>query len=218
MIHSKSTLQKSKSGSLGISLTNCISVARVVIVQTHAEFLNLSLSEFGKEEDTLSEEEMYRCMVTYLNYAIIDSDVTESWNLRREAHEAFAKLKKTTESAVRKHGRIGGLVGNFFAPAAAPKGSLKEVGEKLTQDLLAAGYSVEKTATTLLTTASGGIANLPSIVSRSPIFCYCKIWWKLTSLQSLCQFSTGFLKQKTHSTGQQSESLPRMIVRPHSRP
>ena len=155
-------------------------------VQLHAEFLNLSLSLNGKEEDTLSEEEMYSCMITYLNYAIIDSDPTESWNLRREAHEAFAKLKRTTESAVRKHGRIGGLVGNFFAPAPAPKGSLKEVGQKLTQDLLAAGYSVEKTATTLLTTAAGGIANLPSTVSQSTIFRYCKRWWKLTLLQSLC--------------------------------
>ncbi|KAK0508750.1 hypothetical protein JMJ35_009026 [Cladonia borealis] len=137
-------------------------VARVVTVQLHAEFLNLSLSLNSKEEDTLSEEEMYSCMITYLNYAIVDSDPTESWNLRREAHEAFAKLKRTTESAVRKHGRIGGLVGNFFAPPPAPKGSLKEVGQKLTQDLLAAGYSVETTATTLLTTAAGGIANVPS--------------------------------------------------------
>ena len=152
------------------------SVARVVTVQMHAEFLNLSLSLDGKEDDTLSEAEMYSCMITYLNYAIVDSDPTESWNLRREAHEAFAKLKRTTESAVRKHGRIGGLVGNFFAPAPAPKGSLKEVGQKLTQDLLAAGYSVEATATTLFTTAAGGIANVPSTVSRNTTLCYSKSW------------------------------------------
>ena len=147
------------------------SVARVVVVQTHSEFLNLGLSQNGKEEDTLSEEEMYRYMVNYLNYAIIDGDIAESWNLRREAHEAFAKLKRTTECAVRKYGRIGGIVGNFFVPPPAPKGSLKEAGQKLTQDLLGAGYSVETTATTLLTTASGGIANVPSTVSCSRIFC-----------------------------------------------
>ena len=143
-----------------------------MIVQTHADFLNLSLSENGKEDDTLSEEAMYSCMVTYLNYANVDADPAESWNLRREAHEAFAKLKRTTESAVRKNGRIGGLIGNFFAAAPAPKGSLKEIGQKLTQDLLGAGYSVEATATTLFTTAAGGIANIPSTVSRTPIFCY----------------------------------------------
>ncbi len=162
-----------------------------------------------------------RCIAAWSpisNYAIVDSDPTESWNLRREANEAFAKLKRTTESAVRKHGRFGGLVGNFFAPAPAPKGSLKEVGQKSTQDLLGAGYSVETTATTLLTTAAGGIANVPSTVSRITIFCYCKSWWKLTSLQSSCRFSTGSLNQKTHSTGQLSESLPRKILRPRSRP
>ncbi len=143
-----------------------LSVARVVAVQTHGELLNLSLSQNGKENDTLSEEEMYSCMVTYLNYAIVDSGPTESWNLRREAREAFAKLKRTTECAVRKHGRIGGVYGNFFAPPPAPKGSLKEVGQRLTQELLGAGYSVETTATTLFTTAAGGIANVPSTVSR----------------------------------------------------
>ena len=165
-----------------------LSVARVVVVQNHSELLNLSLSENGKEDGTLSEEEMYRCMVNYLNYAIVDADIAESWNLRREAHEAFAKLKRTTECAVRKHGRIGGLVGNF---PPAPKGSLKEVGQKLTQDLLGAGYSVETTATTLLTTASGGISNVPSTVSRSTLFCYCERSWKLTSFQSSYPFSTG---------------------------
>ena len=141
-------------------------------VQVHADFLNLSLSENGKEEDTLSEREMYSSIVTYLNYANIDVDPAESFNLRREAHEAFAKLRKTTESAVRKNGRIGGLIGNFFAASPAPKGSLKEVGQKLTQDLLGAGYNVEKTATTLFTTAAGGIANIPSKVSLVPKSCY----------------------------------------------
>ena len=119
---------------------------------------------------------MYRCIVTYLDYANIDSDIAESWNLRREAHEAFAKLRKTTESAVRKNGRIGGLIGNFFAASPAPKGSLKEVGQKLTQDLLGAGYSVEKTATTLFTTAAGGIANLPSVVSRARLSYFLGRW------------------------------------------
>ena len=119
---------------------------------------------------------MYRSIVSYLNYANIDADIAESWNLRREAHEAFAKLKRTTEIAVRKNGRIGGLIGNFFAASPAPKGSLKEVGQKLTQDLLHAGYSVETTATTLFTTAAGGIANIPSTVSRAAIFCYRKGW------------------------------------------
>ena len=140
------------------------SIARVVTVRTHAAFLNLSISEDGTETDTLSEAEMYRSIVTYLNYANIDSDPAESWRLRRQAHEAFAKLKKTTESAVRKNGRIGGVLGNFFAAPDAPKGSLREVGQQLTQDLLKAGYSVQNTATTLFTTAAGGIANIPNTV------------------------------------------------------
>lgn len=138
-------------------------------VQTHAWFLNLSVSENGKDEDTLSEADTYRYIVTYLNYANIDADPAESWRLRRQAHEAFANLKKYTEGAVRKNGRIGGLIGNFFAAPPAAKGSLQEVGQKLTQDLLGAGYSVERTAVTLFTTAAGGIANIPSMVN-APFF------------------------------------------------
>ncbi|KAL8897030.1 MAG: hypothetical protein Q9207_007419, partial [Kuettlingeria erythrocarpa] len=137
-------------------------VARVVAVLTHADFLNLSVDNNSKNDDGLSEDEMYKCIVNYLNYANIDSDPAESWNLRREAHKSFARLKTSTESAIKKTGAAGGVIGKFFA-STAPKGSLKEVGEKLTKDLLGAGYSMEKTATTLFTTAAGGVANIPSM-------------------------------------------------------
>ena len=132
-------------------------------VLTHADFLNLSIDNKPKTDEGLSEAEMYKSMVTYLNYAIIDSDPVESWNLRREAHKSFKRLKTSTEFAVKKNGG-GGMISSFFAAPAAPKGSLKEVGQKLTKDLLGAGYSIETTATTLLTTAAGGISNIPSMV------------------------------------------------------
>lgn len=142
------------------------SVARVVTVQTHADFLNLSLDTDGKKkEDELSEEEMYKYIVNYLNYANIDSDPAESWNLRREARDSFNKLKTTTMEMVRKTAAGSGLISHLFAAAPAAKGSLREVGQKLTKDLLGAGYNIEKTATTLFTTAAGGIANIPSTVS-----------------------------------------------------
>ena len=136
----------------------------MVAVLTHADFLGLSIDTKAENDNGLSEEEMYQAIVTYLNYANIDVDIAESWNLRREAHKSFQRLKTSTEFAVRKNGG-GGLISSFFANPAAPKGSLKEVGQKLTKDLLGAGYSVEKTATTLFTTAAGGIANIPSTVS-----------------------------------------------------
>ncbi|KAL8768874.1 MAG: hypothetical protein Q9194_005595 [Teloschistes cf. exilis] len=138
-------------------------VARVVTVLTHADFLNLSVDNASKNDEALSESDMYKHIVTYLNYANIDSDVAESWNLRRYAHISFGKLKTSTEAAIRKNGGVGGLIGKFFATADPPKGSLKEVGQKLTKDLLGAGYSIEKTASTLFTTAAGGIANIPSM-------------------------------------------------------
>lgn len=142
------------------------SVARVVTVLTHADFLNLSVDNASKTDEALTESDMYKHIVTYLNYANIDSDPAESWNLRRYAHISFGKLKTSTEAAIRKNGGVGGLIGKFFAAAEPPKGSLKEVGQKLTKDLLGAGYSIEKTATTLFTTAAGGIANIPSMVSN----------------------------------------------------
>ncbi|KAL8861303.1 MAG: hypothetical protein Q9178_002175 [Gyalolechia marmorata] len=138
-------------------------VARVVTVLTHADFLNLSVDNSSKNDEALSESAMYKHIVNYLNYANIDSDPAESWNLRREAHISFGKLKISTEHAIRRNGGISGLVGRFFAAADPPKGSLKEVGQKLTKDLLGAGYGIEKTATTLFTTAAGGIANVPSM-------------------------------------------------------
>ena len=142
------------------------SIARVVTTLVHADAFNLAVSENGNEEDTLSEREMHDCMATWIYFAIIDADIAESFNLRREAHVAFAKLKKSTESAVRKNGRVGGLIGNFFAAPNAPKDSLKAAGQKLTQDILGAGYSIESTATTLFTTAAGGIFSIPNTVSR----------------------------------------------------
>lgn len=139
----------------------------MVTVLTHADFLNLSLDNDSRNDEGLSEEDMYKCIVNYLNYANIDSDPAESWNLRREAHKSFARLKTSTEHAVKKTGAAGGVIGKFFAAAPPPQGSLKEIGLNLTKDLLGAGYSVEKTATTLFTTAAGGIANIPSMVSGS---------------------------------------------------
>ena len=148
----------------------------MVTVLTHADFLNLSIDNDAKNDEGLSEEEMYKSIVNYLNYANIDNDPAESWNLRRDAHKAFQRLKTSTEYAVRKNGDVGGVIGRFFAAASPPKGSLKEVGQKLTRDLLGAGYSIEETATTLFTTAAGGIANVPSMVGtfrpvNSPIKC-----------------------------------------------
>lgn len=133
-------------------------------VLTHPDFLNLSVDNNAKNDEGLSEEEMSKCIVTYLNYANIDSDPADSWNLRRESHKAFKRLQTSTESAVRKNGAVSGVIGKLFTESA-PKGSLKEVGQKLTKDLLGAGYSIEKTAITRFTTAAGGVANIPSMVS-----------------------------------------------------
>lgn len=119
----------------------------------------------GKNDEGLSEEELYKCVVSYLNYANIDSDPAESWNLRREARQSFMKLKTSTEDMVKKSAPKGSLVGHFFPADPAATGSLREVGQSLTRDLLDAGYSVDKTATTLVTTAAGGIANIPTTVS-----------------------------------------------------
>lgn len=140
-------------------------------VLTHADILNLSIANEPKTDEGLSEAEMYKNVVTYFNYANIDSDPADSWNLRREAHKTFKRLKTTTEHAVKKNGG-GGMINSFFAAPAAPKGSLKEVGQKLTKDLLGAGYSIEKTAITLFTTAAGGIANIPSMVRSLRIWTY----------------------------------------------
>lgn len=188
----------------------------MVAVLVHADFLNLSVDNDAKTDDGLSEEEMYKCIVNYLNYANIDSDPAESWNLRREAHKSFARLKTSTEYAIRRTGAVGGVVGKFFA-SAAPKGSLKEVGEKLTKDLLGAGYGLEKTATTLFTTAAGGVANIPSTVRRDKphTFTYLS---RPDPVVSLYKSSTGSSETRTLSTGLLSRILRAKIRRKPLKP
>ena len=176
-------------------------------VLTHADFLNLSIDNDAKSDEGLSEEQMYKSIVDYLNYANIDSDPAESWNLRREAHKGFQRLKTSTESAVRKNGDVGGVIGKFFAASPPPKGSLKEVGQRLTRDLLGAGYSIEKTATTLFTTAAGGIANVPSMVSNP------RRVNLLLKAASSYKSSTGFYETKTLNTGLLSRTFPRKVAR-----
>lgn len=143
---------------------------------------------------------MYQCIVNYLNYVIVDSDPAESWNLRREARASFKKLENTTVEIVKKTAASCGLISHFFAAPPAAKGSLREVGQKLTKDLLVAGYSVEKTATTLFTTAAGGVANIPNTVSLRNALLVLRVSNAKTT-ESLFRFSTGFSRRKMPSTG-----------------
>ncbi|KAK3178352.1 hypothetical protein OEA41_000487 [Lepraria neglecta] len=96
---------------------------------------------------------------------------------------------------IRKNGRIGGLIGNFFAAAPTPKGSLKEIRQKLTQDLLGAGYRVNATAKSLFTTAAGGIANIPSTsVSILDWFLKPEISQHWAAVQKLSAKDPGFVR------------------------
>jgi len=131
----------------------------------HSELLNLPLLIKGKTGEGLSEEDMYKHVSTLLQYVILDNDPAESWNLRKRARDGVKKLKAATEQRVRQTSRSGGLLGSYFGIAAAPAGSLSEIGQKLTKNLLDSGYSVEDTATTLFTSAAGGVPNLPNSVS-----------------------------------------------------
>lgn len=135
------------------------------MVHVHAEFLNLPLAADREDKNGLSEEEMYRHLETYVNYILIDNDPAESWRLRRQAKASYEKLKAATEGLIHSTQRSDGFLGHVFGGAAAPSGSLREMGQKLTKDLLHAGYSVEKTATTLYSIASSGVAPTASLVS-----------------------------------------------------
>jgi hypothetical protein len=138
----------------------------------HAELLNLPILLPGETGPGMSEEEMYKCVSNMMQFVILDNDPAESFNLRRRARDSVKKLKAVTEERVKNSRRNTGMLGSILgtqsrsAPAA---GSLKEVGYNLTRELQTAGYSVENTATTLLTSAAGGIPNLPNAVSSTPI-------------------------------------------------
>lgn len=142
------------------------SVARVVVVHMASEIFNLPLKVKGQNDDGLSEDDMYKCLATLLDYAVVDSDPAESWNLRKRAREGVKKLKVVTEARVRQTSHMGGMVGAYLGTKEAPKGSLSEIGQQLTKKLLNSGYSVEDTASTLFTSAAGGVPNLPNSVSH----------------------------------------------------
>ena len=135
----------------------------------HSELLNLPLLSKGQSGDGLSEEDMYKHVSTLLQYVILDNDPAESWNLRKRARDGVKKLKAATEARVRQTSHMGGLVGAYFGTSVAPKGSLSEIGQNLTKKLLNSGYSVEDTATTLFTSAAGGVPNLPNSVKHPKI-------------------------------------------------
>lgn len=112
---------------------------------------------------------MYKHVSTLLQYVIIDGDPAESWNLRKRAIDGVQKLKTAVEARVRQTSRMGGLVGAYMGTTAAAHGSVAEIGQNLTKKLLNAGYSVEDTATTLFTTAAGGVSNTPNSVRHTKI-------------------------------------------------
>lgn len=142
------------------------SVARVVVVHMASEIFNLPLKVKDQSDDGLSEDDMYKHLSTLLDYAVVDNDPAESWNLRKRARDGVKKLKVATEARVRQTSHIGGMVGACFGNKEAPKGSLSEIGQQLTKKLLNLGYSVEDTASTLFTSAAGGVPNLPNSVSH----------------------------------------------------
>ena len=141
------------------------SVARVVMVQTHADFLNLPLATTENNRKGLAEAELYSHLETYVNYSLIDNDIAESWRLRRQAQESYEKLRAATEEIVHNVANSEGFLSHMFSHEVAPARSLSEVGQKLAKDLLSAGYSESNTATTLYTLASSGVAPIASLVS-----------------------------------------------------
>ena len=139
------------------------------MIQTLADLLNLPLATKENDRKGLSESDLYKHLENYVNYGLIDADPAESWRLRRNAQASYEKLKAATEELVHATGRIGGFLSNIFSVAAAPTGSLREVGQKYTKELLNAGYSETKTVTTLYSNAAGLVAPISSLVSPNTI-------------------------------------------------
>lgn len=127
--------------------------------------MNLPICKRGETTGGMTEEEIYTYCTNYVNYANIDKDVAESWNLRRLARKHLKALTTATEELVKKTAHSTGVIGHFFGVAAAPEGSLRAIGQKLTKDLLDSGLGVEKTAVVCSATAAGGVANLPTMVN-----------------------------------------------------
>lgn len=144
---------------------NLYSVARVVMIQTHADFLNLPLATKENDQKGLSESEMYKHLEIYVSYYLIDNDAAESWRLRRQAQASYEKLKAATEEVVQGVARSGGLLGHLVGSASAAAGSLREIGQKYTKDLLNSGCNKVDTATILYSTAAGMVGPLSSLVS-----------------------------------------------------
>ncbi|KAL9120964.1 MAG: hypothetical protein Q9187_002483, partial [Circinaria calcarea] len=142
-------------------------VARVVMLQTHADFLNLPLATKENGQKGLSESEMYKHLETYLNYSLIDNDPAESWRLRRQAQASYEKLKAATEEIVHGVARSDGFLGHMFGSSSASAGSLRELGQKYTKDLLHAGCNEAKTVTILYTTAAGMVGPLSSLFAQT---------------------------------------------------
>lgn len=135
------------------------------MIQTHADFLNLPLATKENHYKGLSEAEMYKDLETYVDYSLIDRDPAESWRLRRQAQASREKLQTATAKLVRDTARGGGFLSHAFGLPEAPPGSLREMGQKYTKDLLNGGLNEAETATILYTTAAGLVGPISSLVS-----------------------------------------------------
>ena len=133
------------------------------MIQIHSDFLNLPLATTENAKG-LSESAMYKHLENYVNYSLIDTDKAESFRLRRQATASYQALQTATVSVVSTVARSEGFFGHVFGGAAAPPGSLREMGQKFTKDLIHAGYSEAKTATILYSIAAGGVGPITNLV------------------------------------------------------
>ncbi|KAK3395060.1 linoleate diol synthase [Podospora didyma] len=145
-------------------------VAVPLVARVLGDLFYLDLRSEENPGGSLGAAELYSLLLDIRIWGInFGSDPAQAWNRRRRAQESCQKIIDSTRRLVDGVTRSRGFgLGIASAIASAfshiKRGSLRECGHKLVEELLAAGNSAEKVVDILWLSAFGGTGVLPTTI------------------------------------------------------
>ncbi|KAM7183246.1 hem peroxidase [Naviculisporaceae sp. PSN 640] len=143
-----------------------IDIIRDVAIPLNAQLLaDLFYFDLKTDENpggSLGVADLYKYLLDIRIWGVNNNDPAQAWNRRRRAQEGATIITETTRKLVDKVSLSRGFglgIASTIAGALSSikKGSLRDCGHKLVEELLAQGVAADKIVDTLWLTAFGGV-------------------------------------------------------------
>ncbi|KAK4210700.1 heme peroxidase [Rhypophila decipiens] len=143
-----------------------IDIIRDVAIPLNAQLLSDMLYMDLKTDEnpggTLGVADFYKYLLDIRIWGVNNNDPAQAWNRRRRAQEGATAIIDSTRKLVDKVSLSRGFglgIASSIASAMSSikKGSLRDCGHKLVEELLASGVPAEKVVDSLWLTAFGGV-------------------------------------------------------------